>query len=380
MAISPETIALALLCRPDGAFSEVLYDELGVKPNKNFYSLIHTSSQRKAKRFLKTAVASHSALDWELDVALPHGISSLFFSAAMTAKGIVILGMKDGVGTGAMPDGAPTVQGEILGRSLHKLNSQRQARLRVRKRLRSDLQRLTKSAAGPFNKERSDSSLSQTAHPQLLRMLAHDLRNPISGILAASQYLIEDAGPVLDSQQVTLLRSIESSSGLMLKLIEELLEVSSVGTKKPKLQFRSTNLAELVEQSAETHRPMALSRNIQIAIEKTGAVPHVDLDPAKMTRAIDSLLTNAVRASSPGSIIEISLNTLPGRVVISIPVQAGDFAEAASNGQRRARQMQSNSFTLLLTRSIVRGHGGTIRLQNAARRPSYTLSLPRSRR
>ena len=91
MSISPETVALALLCKPDGAFSEVIYDELGVKPNKNFCSLIHTSSQRKAKRFLKTTVASHSALDWELDVALPHGISSLFFSAAMTGKGIVIL-------------------------------------------------------------------------------------------------------------------------------------------------------------------------------------------------------------------------------------------------------------------------------------------------
>lgn len=167
----------------------------------------------------------------------------------------------------------------------------------------------------------------------------------------------------------------------MLRLVEELLEVSSVGNKKSKLNFRSTNLAELVEQSAETHRPLAHSRNIQIAIEKTGAVPQVDLDPAKMTQAIDSLLTNAVRASSPGSVIEISLNTLPGRVIISIPVKAGDFAaDSVSSGSRSMGQMQSNSFTLFLTRSIVRGHGGTIRLQNAARRPSYTLSLPRSPR
>ena len=380
MSISPETVALALLCKPDGAFSEVVYDELGIKPGRNFFSLIHTSSQRKAKRFLKTAVANHSALDWELDVVLPHGISSLFFSASMTGRGIVILGMKNAVALGAIPENAGISDTEILGRSLHKLNSQRQARVRVRKRLRSDLQRLTKSAANSVGAERP-AEPAQTAHPQLIKMLAHDLRNPISGILAASQYLIEDASPVLDMQQVTLLRSIESSSGLMLRLIEELLEISSVGTKKPKLHFRSTNLAELVEQSAETHRPLALSRNIQIAVEKTGAVPQVDLDAAKMTRAIDSLLTNAVRASSPGSVLEISLNTLPGRVVISIPVKAGEFAaDAASAGGMTAGHMQSNSFTLLLTRSIVRGHGGTIRLQNAARRPSYTLSLPRSQR
>ena len=383
MSISPDTIAIAILCRPDGVIIDVIYDETGVKPNRTFFSLIHASSQRKAKRFLKTVIASHAALDWELDAALPNGISRFFFSASMTAKGLVILGTKDAVRFGALPDGVGTATGrELVGTAIQNLKPQRQTKAHVRKRLGSELLRLTKTAASQAGAQPAGSRTSQAAQANLLKMLAHDLRNPISGILAASQYLIEDAAAVLDSQQTTLLRSIESSSGLMLRLIGDLLEVSSAGGKKPKLHLRLTDLAELVEKSAAAHRPLALAKNIQIAVEKVGAVPRLDLDPAKMTQAINALLTNAVRSSRPGSVIEISLSTLPGKVVISIPVQVGDSpTEASSPATQSLRRIRyGNSFTLSMTRSIVDGHGGTIRLHDAARRPSYTVSLPRSRR
>lgn len=54
-----------------------------------------------------------------------------------------------------------------------------------------------------------------------IRKLVHDLRNPISGILSASQYLIEDAGPCLDQQQRAMLVSIEASGIRLLRLIED---------------------------------------------------------------------------------------------------------------------------------------------------------------
>lgn len=51
--------------------------------------------------------------------------------------------------------------------------------------------------------------------------LVHDLRNPISGILSASQYLIEDAGPSLDQEQRAMLALIETSGIRLLYLIED---------------------------------------------------------------------------------------------------------------------------------------------------------------
>jgi len=56
----------------------------------------------------------------------------------------------------------------------------------------------------------------------LLRSVAHDLRNPISGILVASEYLIDDL-PSASEDHVALLQAIYSSSQFMLRLIDDLL-------------------------------------------------------------------------------------------------------------------------------------------------------------
>ena len=95
MSISPDAAALVALCRPDGALVEILYDELGLKPGPDILSFFHPSSVRKARRFLRVAVASHSALDWELTVLIGGAVVPLFFCAAITSRGIVVIGMKE---------------------------------------------------------------------------------------------------------------------------------------------------------------------------------------------------------------------------------------------------------------------------------------------
>src|SRR5215472_17638194 len=105
-----------------------------------------------------------------------------------------------------------------------------------------------------------DSKTGRKRQIRLIRLLAHDLRNPVSGILAASQCLIEDASPLLDSQQVTLLRSIESSSGLMLRLIEDMLEVAYAGSGKSRLRLRAADISRIVDQSVAYHSPQAEAR------------------------------------------------------------------------------------------------------------------------
>jgi K+-sensing histidine kinase KdpD len=384
MPISPDSVALAVVCRPNGALAEIIYDELGVKPSQDFFSLVHASSRRKAKRFLKTAVASHSALDWELNITLAHGIVTLYFSASMTSKGIVVIGTKDAARSASVPKNLlpeATIHPETVASSVEELNARKQAKARTRRRLRTELLRLTKAAVHQVASDKLESKTFTGGQIHLLRILAHDLRNPISGILAASEYLIEDASTLLDEQHVTLLRSIESSSALLLRLIEDLLEGPPVGNGKPRLHFQLTDLWGLVEQSTAIHRPLAQAKNIQMEVRKNGAVPLLQLDPLKMAQAVNTLLTNAVRVSVPGSSIEVVLAARPERVVISIR-QAGipdSPSESSADGVRSKRKSpDAGALILGRVRSIVKGHGGEIRVQNSDRRPSFTLTLPRS--
>src|SRR5215469_5890872 len=105
-----------------------------------------------------------------------------------------------------------------------------------------------------------DSKTGRKRRIRLIRLLAHDLRNPVSGILAASQCLLEDASSVLDSQQMTLLRSIESSSDLMLRLIEDMLEVAQAIDGGARLRLRPSNVSRLIDHSVALHRQGAAAK------------------------------------------------------------------------------------------------------------------------
>jgi K+-sensing histidine kinase KdpD len=216
---------------------------------------------------------------------------------------------------------------------------------------------------------------------RLIRVLAHDLRNPISGILAASQCLIEDASPVLDSQQMTLLRSIESSSDLMLRLIEDMLEVAQAESIKSRLRLQRTDVSRLLDHTAAIYRPMAEAKNIRLTVRRNGVVPPIDLDPGKITQALNALLGNVVRCAPPCGQIELDVMTRPKRVVIAgSHVGPGEATKKPeTNSLHRRGSQEASTLTLAAVRLIVEGHGGTVRVQKSAINPAFTLALPRSR-
>jgi nitrogen-specific signal transduction histidine kinase len=76
---------------------------------------------------------------------------------------------------------------------------------------------------------------------QAARKVAHDLQNPISGILAATQYLIEDAGPILADHHLTALHAIEASGFRLLRLIDTLVLGAGAkpSSKRPDKQMRA---------------------------------------------------------------------------------------------------------------------------------------------
>jgi signal transduction histidine kinase len=385
MSTSPEAAALALLCRPDGTLVEVIYDELGLAPGTDVFSLFHASSLRKARRFLRAAVASHSALDWELTVSLPGGVVQLFFCAVIASRGIVIVGMKEPASSREFPKSVLQKAGAIADpRALQELDGRRKSKLRARRRLRRELSRLNGALAAPSAEAgaKASSNAKHVGANQLIRMLAHDLRNPISGILSASQYLIDDAASTLDRDHVMLLRSIESSSALLLRLIEDLVELPSAGLGKPRFHFQPTDLAALVDQSAAVYRPLAEARNIRLEVARDEEIPLIPLDPLKIRQSLNALLTNAVRSSPPSGDIEVRIAVQPKSVVITVhDITAFDpgLQPARRTGASTRARPGADTLTLSVVRRIAEGHGGSLRVEKAGWRPAFRLTLPRTR-
>jgi signal transduction histidine kinase len=214
---------------------------------------------------------------------------------------------------------------------------------------------------------------------RLIRVLAHDLRNPVSGILAASQCLLEDAIPLLDSQQLTLLRSIESSSDLMLRLIDDMLEVAQAIDGGARLRLRPANVSRLIDHSIALHRPGAAAKSIGLKIRSGDAGTTVDLDAVKIMQAFNALLKNVVRCSPPGGEIEIDVAARSKNVVVGVRHVGGSESSRIADLAGISRGARKTStLTLSAVRVIVEAHGGAIRMNKGAQHPAFTLTLPKS--
>ena len=95
-------------------------------------------------------------------------------------------------------------------------------------------------------------------------------RNPISGILAAGQYLLEDAGAVLDEQHLAMLQSIDSSSRTMLRLIDDLIELANLESGELRLEIRATEIHGLMDQAVAASQAVADRKRVRLVTEPHG--------------------------------------------------------------------------------------------------------------
>ena len=155
---------------------------------------------------------------------------------------------------------------------------------------------------------------------QLLEVAAHDLRNPISGILAAGQYLLDDAGYLLDEQHLALLQSIEASSRSMLRLIDDVIELSQIESGKLRLDVQTTDIQPLMNRALLQNQAAAERKKVQLDVEANGGalLPPIDIDPVRIFHAIDSLVSHTIKLARAGSKIEIGIGARAGKATISL--------------------------------------------------------------
>ena len=218
-----------------------------------------------------------------------------------------------------------------------------------------------------------------------LGMTAHDLRNPISGILNASEYLLGDADGLAEDQ-LLLLRAITASSKFMLSLINDIVQLCTMEAGELRLALQPTDFVLLAEQNLSRNRLLADKKQIRLELIVDGALPLVRIDPLRMNQAVDNLVTNAIKFSKPGTKIEIRLHAQNDVVGIAVRDE-GPGITAAERGTvfklfRRGKcgpvsQTPGTGLGLAITKRIVQAHGGRIELKSQVGKGStFTVTIP----
>jgi signal transduction histidine kinase len=224
---------------------------------------------------------------------------------------------------------------------------------------------------------------------QLLEVTAHDLRNPISGILAAGQYLLEDAAPVLDEHHIALLQSIDSSGRAMLALIEDALELCSIESGNLRLDIKTTDIQPVLHRAVLLSQVPANAKKIHLDVHSAqpASLPPIEIDSARILRAVDSVLSSSIRLARPGSRIEIGAGARGGNLTIWARTDGFGISTMGlrslfnhfRKGSRSNRPGVEGGIALSLAKvgRIVEAHGGSVRVEGRAGQDStIKLSLP----
>jgi PAS domain S-box-containing protein len=223
------------------------------------------------------------------------------------------------------------------------------------------------------------------AKDQFLAMVSHELRNPLSPILAWSRLL---QSPDLDeAKRVQGLQAIERGARSQAQLIGDLLDISRIVSGKLRLDVRPLDLVPVIEAAIETVRPSADARQIRLSVILDPRSGPIAGDPERLQQVAWNLLSNAVKFTPKGGRITVQLARINSHVELTVsdtgegippdllPHVFERFWQAEGG---TTRQRGGLGLGLAIVRHLVELHGGTVAVESegAGRGTIFRVNLP----
>jgi len=221
---------------------------------------------------------------------------------------------------------------------------------------------------------------------EFLATLAHELRNPLAPIRNSLE-IIKRA----DGDRDLLRRgrdAIERQVGHMVRLVEDLLDVSRITRDELELRRTGAELASVVHQAVETCRPLAERENQTIEVRLPGEPVYLDADPVRLAQVFSNLLHNACKYTPPGGSISLAAEAQGGEVVVNVkdsgigisPAQLGSIFDMFARADTTLERSRGGlGIGLTLVKRLVEMHGGTIEAhsEGEGRGSEFSVRLPR---
>jgi signal transduction histidine kinase len=216
----------------------------------------------------------------------------------------------------------------------------------------------------------------------VLSNVSHELRTPLTGILGSAQNLRDGLAGGLTQAQQEYVEMIESDSGRLIRVVNELLEWGRLQAGHIRLQRASVNLQSLVDEVALLLRPAAERKGV--TLELVGCETSIDADADKLKQILINLIDNAIKFSRQQSTVRLRAEAHKDGLRIRVedqgagvaPEDAPHLFERFFRG-RAADGTPGSGLGLAIARNLARLHGGDITLQAVPERgTTFTLTLP----
>jgi signal transduction histidine kinase len=149
------------------------------------------------------------------------------------------------------------------------------------------------------------------AKAEFLAKMSHELRTPLNAVIGYSQILLEDAEDEGDNQSIADLNKIHGAGQHLLKLVNEVLDLSKIEAGKMELDLEETDLARLLSEIVQTALPAAKSNGNEVfcTIAELGTAL---CDVGKFRNMAGQLLDNAIKFTQNGRVNVIAERQFDG--------------------------------------------------------------------
>jgi signal transduction histidine kinase len=218
------------------------------------------------------------------------------------------------------------------------------------------------------------------AKDEFFTVISHELRTPLTSITgwAALLQMSPDAATIAEAA-----RSIASSAALQAQLIDDLLDVSRIMTNKFAITTASIDLREVIHESVSGMRPLAAAKDISLRTNAQQSIT-VDGDSARLRQVLTNLLTNAIKFTPAGGLIETRLFQDRAFAVVEVS-DTGEGIPAQflphifdRRAQVKERRFAGLGLGLAIVKHIVELHGGSVVAisEGEGKGSTFTVRLP----
>ncbi|MFA5535260.1 MAG: HAMP domain-containing sensor histidine kinase [Mariniphaga sp.] len=389
---------LVIQCNEIGIIEKIIRDDFHICNDKclgkPLINLFHKNMVTHVLDFLMQIKNENFAFDSWLALSEEKYNASLYFSGFFLEKKVWIIGAGSSSAIFRFVHQLQQINNEQVNQirmlAKHKVQQQipvmksdarnqkksEQQQLDEMSRLNNELVNLQREMA----KKNAELARVNELKNYLLGMAAHDLRNPLGNIMAFAGFLEEETKSILNNEHREFLNIISASAEFMLKLIEDLLDLSKIESGKLTLNPEVNDLIELADRSVLFNNAIAAKKSITISLESDHKTIRVKFDKQKMEQVFNNLLSNAVKFSFPKSEILLQITRSEGKVKVEVIDQGigipannletifQPFNSASGSGTAGEK---STGLGLSIVKKIIEGHHGRIGVKSVEGKGSH---------
>ena len=219
---------------------------------------------------------------------------------------------------------------------------------------------------------------------ELIMKVAHELRNPLTGMTMSIELLLETAPVKLSPKEQELLQGAKEEVQRLSALVNDLLNLSTIESGEIAMEFAPVEVKFLVEKALSPFILQAQEKQIILRNEVAEDLPLVKADPNKITWVLTNLIGNAMRYTNTGGKIQVSARHRRDQVYMFV-TDNGVGIPFEYQGKIFDKFVQVNTdknpggtgLGLAICKEIVQAHGGVIWVDSTLGKGStFTFTLP----